>query len=826
MNIAIIAPSPVPFTIGGAEKFWWGLHQAINQYSTHQAELIKLPSPENNFLDLIDSYQRFCYLDLSHFDMVISSKYPAWMVEHPNHHCYMVHRLRGLYDTYHFTGQPLAFENPHPELTMLLKIIESSCYERAELALFWPEWERVRTLLKNGQIAEDVFNFPGPLARRIIHFLDNIALSPNAIQQFSAISHNLIGREDYFPDGARVKVIHPPSDVEDFKPGRKSERPYIFTMSRLDQPKRIGLLIKAFRQTSDPIDFRIAGTGPEEQCLKELAGDDKRIIFLGRITDKQAIEEYSSALFVPFIPYDEDYGLITIEAMKSQKAVLTTTDAGGVNEFVENGVSGYSVEPDAESLATAMRQLFADSENCQQMGRNALKKVDHVNWQTVVEQLLQENKINPSTGFIRENYPVIGGDHRGKRKKIVVVLTFSVFPPRGGGQSRAYNIYREVAREHDVTLVLLLDQEKHKKKQQQNIQSQEILIAPNMREIRVSKSKEQLIYEHELFKLLGTPVEDIACIEGYKLTPHFNTVLAAACQSADLVVACHPYLFYAIQEVWDGTVWYEAQDVEVDIKRAIIGHQEAADSWLEKTRLIEERCSVFAEKIFTCSEKDATRIAQLYQQPEGKLFVVPNGVDMRIQEELTAKQLKAYRQIKSLTSTQNRFVVLFMGSWHGPNIEAVEELKQIATECPKADFLLLGSVCEHPKCCNFPANIKSLGMVSEIEKNLYLHFADLAVNPVLSGSGTNLKMLDYTANSLPVLTTPFGLRGLSFIPKEEVLSAEINDFANVINYYAGKLNKPEKVKLLKDLAQAALKRTEKEYSWQVIAEEILKRLKE
>ena len=46
-----------------------------------------------------------------------------------------------------------------------------------------------------------------------------------------------------------------------------------------------------------------------------LAGDDPRIDFLGAITDSELVEEYANALAVPFVPYDEDLGLITIEAM-------------------------------------------------------------------------------------------------------------------------------------------------------------------------------------------------------------------------------------------------------------------------------------------------------------------------------------------------------------------------------------------------------------------------------------------------------------------------------------------------------------------------------
>ena len=87
----------------------------------------------------------------------------------------------------------------------------------------------------------------------------------------------------------------------------------------------------------------IAGTGGQEKAFKDLARKDPRIQFLGFVTDIELVEYYSNALFVPFIPYDEDYGLITIEAMQSEKAVLTTSDAGGPMELVTHDVNGMIV---------------------------------------------------------------------------------------------------------------------------------------------------------------------------------------------------------------------------------------------------------------------------------------------------------------------------------------------------------------------------------------------------------------------------------------------------------------------------------------------------
>jgi hypothetical protein len=106
MKIALIAPCPVPFIIGGAELLYRGMQEAIKKYSSHDCELIEIPTKESSFWEVIESYYIFYKMDLSSFDMVISTKYPSWMVQHHNHVLYMVHHLRGLYDTYHFFNKP------------------------------------------------------------------------------------------------------------------------------------------------------------------------------------------------------------------------------------------------------------------------------------------------------------------------------------------------------------------------------------------------------------------------------------------------------------------------------------------------------------------------------------------------------------------------------------------------------------------------------------------------------------------------------------------------------------------------------------------------
>ena len=381
MDIALVAPSPVPLAIGGAENLWWGLLEYLNRHTEHHADLIKLPTPERNFWEIVDSYRRWSELDVSGYDVVISGKYPSWMVEHPRHVVYLLHPLRGLYDTYP-AGWPLRCELPNPALHELVEFLERGGKDRALLAECF---ERLDALRARDDVPAEAFALPGPLIRQVVHFLDGIGRGEGAIASSVALSSTVAGRADYFPAGESVPVAHAPSWRHGLHGGRGS---YLFTVSRLDAPKRIDLLIRAMEHVHRPVPLRIAGTGPQEGALRELAGADSRITLTGFLSDAYLADAYAGSLAVLFAPYQEDYGYITLEAMLSGKPVITTTDAGGPVELIEDGVSGLIVEPDPAAIGAAIERLLSHGRGARRMGKVGLERARRVNWDEVVSKLL------------------------------------------------------------------------------------------------------------------------------------------------------------------------------------------------------------------------------------------------------------------------------------------------------------------------------------------------------------------------------------------------------------------------------------------------------
>lgn len=265
MKIALLAPSPVPFVIGGAENLWTGWISALNAQTGVEADLIKFPSPERNFWEIVDSYRRFAGLDLSHFDRIITAKYPAWMVDHPDHHVFMLHKLRGLYDTWP-ADMPTQVAGNVPAVHSLLKILAAARGARSALPEIFGALDTVRAQVQ--ELPPALFALPGGLIRSVVHTLDDIGLARSAIRRYSAISATVRERADYFPSGATVQVIHPPTlPRAQAHPSPKVPSGAIFTASRLDAPKRLDWVVKAYLKAGIETPLVIAGDGP---CRAEL----------------------------------------------------------------------------------------------------------------------------------------------------------------------------------------------------------------------------------------------------------------------------------------------------------------------------------------------------------------------------------------------------------------------------------------------------------------------------------------------------------------------------------------------------------------------------
>ncbi|MGH2915576.1 MAG: glycosyltransferase family 4 protein [Solirubrobacteraceae bacterium] len=393
------------------------------------------------------------------------------------------------------------------------------------------------------------------------------------------------------------------------------------------------------------------------------------------------------------------------------------------------------------------------------------------------------------------------------RPRLAVALTFPVFPPLGGGQVRVYNLYRGLAKQFDVELVSLLPAGQAMRR---------TTLAPGLRETCIPKSPEHQAEEDALEREAGTAVTDIAMAELYRLTPDYIAALREATRGAHAAVACHPYTFPAIRCATDVRLWYEAQDVEATLKAGLLMGSKTGNELLAAAKRVERACCDAAELIWTCSPEDHAEMMGLYGGDPARYLVVPNGADL---EDVTYVSPEQRRTLQRRLRQTDRRTAIFMASFHPPNIDAARQLLTIAARVPEMDFLVLGSVGWAFAREPLADNVQFAGPVSARFKAAVLSVADVALNPVTTGSGTNLKMLDYLGSGIPVLSTRFGARGLPISADEHYFSAEPADMPTVLRHLTRLADRQ-----IEPVVQAARTMVEARLSWTAIARDLLARL--
>src|SRR5262249_5145539 len=133
-----------------------------------------------------------------------------------------------------------------------------------------------------------------------------------------------------------------------------------------------------------------------------------------------------------------------------------------------------------------------------------------------------------------------------------------------------------------------------------------------------------------------------------------------------------------------------------------------------------------ADLVLACSHDEVSKFMRLYGVSAEKCRIVPNGSFIppeRSQEPHTGRP-----------------VALFIGSNWPPNTEACEFIvAELAPNVPDVDFVIVGSVGDALNKRRVHPNVTIAGEITDDEKIAWLGKADIGLNPVQTGAGTNVK---------------------------------------------------------------------------------------
>lgn len=184
---------------------------------------------------------------------------------------------------------------------------------------------------------------------------------------------SLLGR---LPPDRAGRVLHVPHDVACGPPAARAAAPQdgplrLLSVSRLVPKKGLDVVLQALALLHDvPYRYRIAGAGPEQRRLRDLARELglERVEFLGALEPAAVAEELARAdLFVlgtRTAPDGDRDGIPNsmLEAIATGVPVVVT-DGGAVAEVVRHRRSGWLTPPnDPRALAGALREAATDPE--------------------------------------------------------------------------------------------------------------------------------------------------------------------------------------------------------------------------------------------------------------------------------------------------------------------------------------------------------------------------------------------------------------------------------------------------------------------------------
>ena len=343
MNVAICS-SFVPFVYGGGRFIVEWLEETLvaHGHSVERLYLPYVPGPERMLSQML-AYRMFDLGDRT--DRLIAIRPPAHVIPHPAKVLWFIHHFREYYDMWD-VARPVPDNAAGHGMRDRLYEADNAAFDEA------------RHIFTNSRVVAD----------RIRRYNDR-----------------------------RSEVLYPPIyRPERFRcDGHNDEVVYI---CRVEEHKQQHLFVEAMRHVTSGVKLRICGTGLQPAYLAQLRRtvadhglQDRVTLELGWIDEGRKADLFAAALATIYAPYDEDsYGYPSLEASHSHKAILTTTNSGGVLELVEDGVNGYIVEPEPIDIASALDRFHVDRARTIAMGEAANERLGslRIDWDHVVARLL------------------------------------------------------------------------------------------------------------------------------------------------------------------------------------------------------------------------------------------------------------------------------------------------------------------------------------------------------------------------------------------------------------------------------------------------------
>ncbi len=595
------------------------------------------------------------------------------------------------------------------------------------------------------------------------------------------------------PNGVDVEAIRPcDSDVRRAEArlhlGLSASRPACFFIGSYHPPNidAVDTIIHRLAPDFPEADFLIAGRVCDSFRDKR-APENVRLLGLIDEPTKLALLHGADAALNP-ISRGSGTNLKMLEYFAAGLPVLTThTGARGLG--VENRFHALVAKDD--DLVAGLEELLADESLRRNLGREA---------RFLAEEKFSWHRIGET---VADLYSLKSG------RRLLILNDYSVIPSEQGGQVRVEAVARRLSDSGLNVSILTLSAGQPGRRLQVN---------RSLEELNVPRTDMHRRVDALLSHFVGCGADDVSALLLTKwLTPQFARVLRRESRFAESIMLSHPYMEPMTKGLGGRKkIYYDSHNTEFELKKALYRPSRLSNYLVHRIRQTEVDACTRSVATFCVSDENRARLSQLVPKLEQHSYVAPNGVDC---SRVRVRGIDERRRLRREIGFGREFIAIFLGSGHPPNAEAARLIiHQIAREHPRVLFLLVGSVSGWFWNTPLPGNVLLMGMVSTPVKNFLLQISDFALNPMLTGSGTSLKLFDYMAAGLPVLSTAIGARGLDEEAMKGVILLEPDEFSAELRVLLGDPGR------CAELSTNARRIAEEEFDWSVtlqsMAEEI------
>lgn len=181
-------------------------------------------------------------------------------------------------------------------------------------------------------------------------------------------------------------IIHNGVDIDLYKPGKRSARPVIMYLGRLQYYKSLNIFIRAAAkvlEVNPQARFVIAGEGEERKKLEIFTrklGISGKVQFLGKVDEKTKVSLFQKAWIFVNPSLMEGWGITTIEANACGTPVVTSR-VSGLKDSVKDKRTGFLVPyGDVNAFAEKINELIANEKLHAQMSDESVEWAQTFTW--------------------------------------------------------------------------------------------------------------------------------------------------------------------------------------------------------------------------------------------------------------------------------------------------------------------------------------------------------------------------------------------------------------------------------------------------------------